>query len=372
VADKLRPFRPVTPGEILRDELDARGWTQSDLAEILGRPVQTINEIVSGKKAIVPTTAVELSRAFGTSPEFWLNLESAYRLDLLHHEGESREDIARRARIHSLVPLKDLQKKGWISKTEELDRIEREVCRLLEIKSIQETPMLTMAARKSGSYAEFSPAQVAWACRARQMARRRKAKPFDRRRFNTQVVKLPCLSGEDDASERIAHALSDLGVRLVIVEHLPKTHMDGGAFWLDTKSPVVALSLRYDRIDNFWFTLMHELAHIWHDVAHATHLDEDLVGPTADAQEDKPVQEQKADTRANAWLLDEDDLNAFIRETKPRYSKSAILAFANRAGVHPGIVVGRLQHLGEIPYSHNRRMLVKVREPLLKALISRR
>ena len=82
MTEKLRPYRPVTPGEILKEELEARGWTQTDFAEILGRPIQAINEIISGKKAVVPATAVELSRAMGTSPEFWLNLESAYRLDL--------------------------------------------------------------------------------------------------------------------------------------------------------------------------------------------------------------------------------------------------------------------------------------------------
>ncbi len=98
MTEKLRPFRPIPPGEILKDELEARGWTQSDLAEILGRPIQAINEIVSGKKAIVPATAVELPRAFGTSAEFWLNLESAYRLDLLHHQGNDNDQTARRAK----------------------------------------------------------------------------------------------------------------------------------------------------------------------------------------------------------------------------------------------------------------------------------
>jgi len=68
------------PGAFLREELEARGWTQAELAEILGRPIQTINQIVNGKKEITPATAIELSAALGTSPEFWLNLEVAYQL----------------------------------------------------------------------------------------------------------------------------------------------------------------------------------------------------------------------------------------------------------------------------------------------------
>jgi len=79
----LRPFRPIKPGEILQEELGARAWTQTDLAEIVNKPLPTINGIVSGKKAITPDTAAALARALDSSPEYWLDLDSAYRLDLL-------------------------------------------------------------------------------------------------------------------------------------------------------------------------------------------------------------------------------------------------------------------------------------------------
>jgi len=368
MTEKLRPFRPIKPGEILKDELEARGWTQSDLAEVLGRPIQAVNEIISGKKAIVPPTAVELSRAFGTSPEFWLNLEAAYRLDLLHDGGDNNEDITRRAKVYSLVPVKEIAKRGWISKTSDLDMVEAEVCRLLEIESVDDRPKLAIAARKSDPYGEFSPAQATWACRARQVARERQVKPFDRRRFNAQVPNLPRLSLKDDGTAQVPKALADLGVRLVVVDHLPQTYIDGAAFWLDPKSPVVALSLRYDRIDYFWFTLMHELAHIKQNGTHAGHLDKNLVGPSAEAREDKPPEEQEADRQACEWLLPQAEVDAFVAAIKPYFSKAAIMAAAGRVGVHPGIVVGRLQYLEEIPYSHSRGMLVKVRQRLLEAI----
>jgi HTH-type transcriptional regulator/antitoxin HigA len=78
-----RPAQVFPPGDFLREELEAREWTQSTLAKILGRPLQSINAIVNGKKEITPQTAVELGAAFGTSPELWLNLETAYRLSLV-------------------------------------------------------------------------------------------------------------------------------------------------------------------------------------------------------------------------------------------------------------------------------------------------
>ncbi len=79
MTEKLQSFRPVSPGEILKEELEARGWTPSDLATLLGRSIQVANEIISGEKAISPAIAADLSYAIGTSSEFWLNLESSYR-----------------------------------------------------------------------------------------------------------------------------------------------------------------------------------------------------------------------------------------------------------------------------------------------------
>ncbi len=81
IEDKKRPYHPIQPGEILKEELDARGWTLGDFAEITGKPLQAINAIIAGMKAITPETAILFSEAFETSPEFWLNLEDSYRKD---------------------------------------------------------------------------------------------------------------------------------------------------------------------------------------------------------------------------------------------------------------------------------------------------
>jgi HTH-type transcriptional regulator / antitoxin HigA len=97
--------RPVAmafpPGDIIREELEARGWTQSDLARILDRPFQTVNAIVNGRKAIEPRMAMELSAAFGTSAKFWMNLETSYQL---YKESEPDPGIAVRAQERDRSP----------------------------------------------------------------------------------------------------------------------------------------------------------------------------------------------------------------------------------------------------------------------------
>src|SRR3954465_8336352 len=89
------PAQVFPPGDFLREELEARDWTQADLARVLGRPVQTISAIINGKKEITPETALGLSAAFGTSALYWLNLEMAYRL---HRAEPADPAIFERAR----------------------------------------------------------------------------------------------------------------------------------------------------------------------------------------------------------------------------------------------------------------------------------
>src|ERR1700676_590007 len=74
------PAEVFPPGEFLADELEARGWTHMEFAEIIRRPTKLVNEIIAGKKSITPETARELAAALGTTPQYWLTLEYAYQL----------------------------------------------------------------------------------------------------------------------------------------------------------------------------------------------------------------------------------------------------------------------------------------------------
>jgi HTH-type transcriptional regulator/antitoxin HigA len=129
-------------------------------------------------------------------------------------------------------------------------------------------------------------------------------------------------------------------------------------FWLDETNPVIVLSIRYDRIDCFWFTLAHELAHIWNGDKRS--LDSDITG----ANRITPVNEmeKRADEEGAEWLITNKDLRSLIARIGPYYSREDITLFARRIGVHPGIVVGQLQHRKEIGFQTLRDTLVKVRE----------
>ena len=123
---KLKPARAVKPGEILKEELEERGWTQEEFAEIIERPKQAISEIIVGKKAITTETAVLFSQAFGTSPELWLNLETAYRLSQIDIPSRAGE-VAQKAELYELAPIKEMGKKGWIECKDSVEDIKHQL-----------------------------------------------------------------------------------------------------------------------------------------------------------------------------------------------------------------------------------------------------
>ena len=159
-----------------------------------------------------------------------------------------------------------------------------------------------------------------------------------------------------DALELIANA----GVRLVFVQHLSKTRIDGAAFWLKRKTqPVIALSMRFGRIDYFSFTLLHELCHILEE--HDAVLDTEILAASGEL----PEQEHAANRWAAETLIPSQLMNEFLQATKGSPSRVAIERFASSIGIHAGIVTGQLQNRGVVGYSSHRDLLVDVRDTLL-------
>jgi HTH-type transcriptional regulator / antitoxin HigA len=359
------PAEVFPPGEFIRDELEARNWTQADLAAILKRPLPAINEIIKGKKAITAETAKALGDAFGTGPEFWQNLQSSYELAMA---GPSNGDVARMASLYAAAPVNEMAKRRWIAWSSDADELEKSILCFFGASSVDEIAGLPIAARKSSSYDEMTPLEIAWCHRARQLA-----ECVDVSRFRPDSVSdaLPDLHKLTSSEHEVRHVpkmLAELGIRLVIVEKLPKTQIDGVAFWLDVENPVIAISFRSDRIDNFWFTLCHEIAHI---VRHEeSPIDTKLVGKDRQPTNEKSVVEQAADKFATEFLVPPLELDSFIVRVKPLYSKVRINQFAGRLGIHPGIIVGQLQFRKEIGYFHSRDMLVPVRDLLVPATMT--
>ena len=352
-------------GDCIREELARKGWGQDDLACVLGRPASRVNELIQGKLAISPEIAVALAAALGGTPEEWLQRETAYRLSISQSDMDA---VRARARLFALAPIKDLQKRGWIRATDDPAFIEADLLRLFELNSIEDEPHLSALMRKTDPLADLTPAQRAWCFRVRQLARCVAVAEFRDDRLPQCERELRKLAAYSKEARKAPGVLAKYGIRYVVVEPLPGTKIDGMATWLAPDSPVIGMSLRFDRIDGYWHTLCHEVKHIVN--GDELSVDDEVSDPGHIHLRVKPLIERRADEGASAMLIDPNDLKSFILRVGPLYSKERINQFANRIKIHPGIIVGQLQHRAEIGFHANREMLVKIRDSVIPAALT--
>ena len=346
----------ASPGEEIRKLLQDRRWTQDDLARILKRPLPTINQIIQGKRAITPDMAIVLAAAFDTTPEKWVSMEAAYRLSLAKADPGP---VQKSAKLYTFAPIKDMERRGWIPYTKSIEEQERLLCQFFEINSLEEEPQINVATRKPSILQNLTTSQRAWCCRAKQLAKAIHISSFQKSNLDKAGLRLRELAAFPEEARHVSKILADFGIRFLVIEPLPDSKIDGATIWLDENSPVIVVSLRYDRIDAFWFTLLHEFYHVTHEDAS---IDDDLCGEGQMPSITKVEVERRADMEASDKLVPTEKLNSFITRVSPLYSKTRIIQFAHTIQIHPGIIVGQLQYRGEIGYQANREMLVKIRD----------
>jgi HTH-type transcriptional regulator/antitoxin HigA len=369
IDDEL-PAEVFRPGEFIRRALEARGWSQADLAEITQRPLQVINEIIAGKRGITTDTAWGLSQALGNSAVYWLDQQARYDLS---RGKQPAGDVALRAKIFTKGPVKEMLKRGWLRSAADAQALEEDAKRFFGLSSIDDVAHFwDYAARMPLPYEEQPPPNLTtWLFASLHVAETVSVRSdYAPQKLERALAELSRLVRQPEDVVHVPAVLLDAGIRLVIVEHLPQTRIDGACFWIDNRWPVISMSLRFDRIDYFWHTLEHELGHVAAQDGRANErrpVDRDLVGQQAMATELKPEFEQAADRFAVERLVPQDALREFIGRWRPLYSRTRILDFSRRVGVHPGIVVGQLQFRREIEYSHSRDLLVKIRDLVTSA-----
>jgi len=323
-------------------------------------------DIVSDRSGVSPDMAVALGSAFGNDPSEWLAQDSLFRLSRVDRDSN---DVQRRARLFQIAPIRDMQRRGWIKETSDPNELEAELKAFFSTEALDQEPQLSVATRRPNQNTSINPPQRAWCFRARKMASTLRVKRFVHEDLDEAARELRKLAAYTKEARHLPYLLAEYGVRFVVVEPLPSAKIDGAAFWLDEESPVIAVSVRYDRIDSFWFTVMHEFAHIQH--RDALSVDEEIVWENSES-EVPPVDEYErlADEEAAAFLISQDELYSFIHRVGPLYSRDRVVQFAHRIGIHPGIIVGQLQRRKELGYKALRDLLVKVRSIIIEVALT--
>lgn len=353
-----------TPGQLIQSLLDSRGWTQRVLAIVLNVDETGINKIVAGKRAVDANLALGLSQIFDVPAETFLQLQKDYDLALARIMSRPDPRLATRASLFGELPVSEMIRRGWLKGVDDVRNVhgaEAALCRFFGVQSVDDIEILPHAAKKTNVFSEATPAQLAWLYRVKQIASKTLAAKYSREALVDAVARFRDFLGSAEGARKVPRVLAECGVRYVIVESLPAAKIDGVCFWLNDRQPVIGMSLRHDRIDNFWFVLRHECEHVLQGHGHsAAMLDTDLEKDRAGTGDSIPEEERIANEAASEFCVPQLSLTKFIEKKAPFFAERDVLGFAKTLNIHPGIVAGQLQHRLS-RYDLFRNHLVKVR-----------
>ncbi len=354
-------LRELSPGELVNSMMVEREWSQSDLAYVLGMTTATVNQILKGKRPITAEMAKLLGVAFGVAAETFAEVQARWNI---RSAPDPSDDVRVRAKTQFRYPLREMIKRGWIGDVRDGFDLHGELCHFFGVNDLDSVPLMAHAAKKT-SYDDVPGSQLAWLFRVRQIAKQMPTPRYSPDKLRSSVEQMKLFRDAPEEARHVPRILHDAGVRFVIVEGLAGGRIDGVCFWLDGQSPVIGLSTRFDRIDNFWFVLMHECAHVLHGHGRdAEIIDADLGAESGSESEEERI----ANDEARDFCVPKDKMLSFYQRKHPFFSDVDVRAFAKINGVHPGLVVGQIHHMsGE--FRNLRQHLVNVRKHVVGSAI---
>lgn len=342
------------PGDTILDMLEERGWKQTELARRTGYTTKHISLLINGKASITDDTAIKLERVIGSTAHFWLAREAQFREGLVRIA--ERDSLKVEADWLKQLPLKEMIRFGWIRAFVDKGEQVAECLRFFGVATValwkQEYGEPSAAFRSSDKYAKHSGAVAAWLRQGERAAATIKTEQYDRAAFKSVLGKLRALTREPDPEIFIPQLVSTcaaVGVA-VVVEPSPKgCPVSGATLWLGPDKALLMLSLRHKTNDHFWFSFFHEAGHL---LRHGKRLRFIEMEGLSDEHE------READEFSRDWLISPDDARELAVMPK---TITAIRAFADRLGIAPGIVLGRLQNEGRLPWQTVLNTSLKVR-----------
>jgi HTH-type transcriptional regulator / antitoxin HigA len=335
----------VPPGEYLSEVLDDLGMSQADLARRMGRPAQAINEIVKGTKALTPETALQLEHVVGVPAHIWLGLEAEYRLTLARQVEWA--EVERETQLLEAFPYKEMVSLACVVPVRKAQDKVRELRRFFGVASLTQLgqqPAYAPAFRVGGGARQPSEyGLAAWLHCGHVQAQGTEVALFNETALRAAIPALRKLTMAPavEVASALRAQLAARGIVFALFPHFPKTYAQGATFWVTPRQKAVVLSsIRGKWADIFWFSVFHELGHL---LLHGNATFVEVEG----GQGTRDSAEEEADAFARDALVPAADYAAFA-ETRD-FSTGAITRFATAVQIHPGVVVGRLQHERLLP-----------------------
>lgn len=356
-----------TPGQMIAGILNERGWTQRVLAIVLRMDETGINKLVSDKRPVDAPLALALEEVFGIPADRFLELQRSFDLAKARITTLPDPGRATRALLYGDLPVAEMIKRGWIDAENVRDtaRVETELMKFFKANRVDDIEILPHAAKKTAVNTNATPSQLAWLHRVKHIAEDMLVAQYSPSAVTAAIAKLKTRLSSVEAVSDVPRIMMECGIRFVLVETLSSAKIDGVCFWLNNKSPVIGMTLRFDRIDNFWFVLRHEIEHVLRLHGQTTAmLDSELEKEKAGTGPDIAEEERVANFAAQEFCVSSAMMEAFIARKEPFFSERDLIGFAKLMKVHPGIIAGQLQRRTN-RYDRFRDHLAKVRNSIL-------
>lgn len=337
----IRPAQVFPPGYFIKDQLEQRQWSQNELAEVLSITPRHLSQVMNGESPLNYDLAIQLGQVFDTSPQLWSNLYLSYALWNEHAEEEVSETEVK-AGIYERMPIRDMVKKGWLKEPKNLRDLEQQVAKFwgkddadLSFIDTDYSPCLNRSTASKANQYNTSYA-LTWYRKASLCAEKYEVPTYNKKKLESLSDNLYSYTAKTDSIKTFLSKLNECGVKFLVLPHLEKTYLDGAAFKQDS-NPVVVYTARYKRIDSFWFTLAHEIAHV------LLHLDKQrpIILDNLDEGSANEM-EQEANDLAGKKLR-HPEIAKHFRNAGLAHPKR-IEACAQVFGIHPSIVAGKLAH----------------------------
>jgi HTH-type transcriptional regulator / antitoxin HigA len=360
-----------TPGQLIRALLKDRGWSQEVLALVLGVNQSVVARLATDKRPVDAARALALAEVFDIPAERFLDLQR--NLDLAQARIVNRPDPARanRAQLLGGLPVAEMISRGWLDAVDirQVETVEAALAKFFGVTEPDQIETLPHAAKRTNVAGKVTPTQLAWLYRVRQIASEMLVPRYSPGALRAAMPRLQALLSAPEEARKAPRILAECGIRFVLVESLAGAKIDGVCFWLNDFSPVIGMSLRYDRIDHFWFVLRHEIEHCLRGHGRgAIAIDSELDRERAGTGDNVSEEERMANVAASDFCVPAKQLQQFVARKAPMFAERDIIGFANTLNVHPGVVAGQLQHY-LARYDRFRSHLVKIRHAVAPSAV---
>ncbi len=341
------PFVATHPGEILLDEIEANDFSQSDFAKTIGLKKSQLNEIIKGKRNINAELAILLEKSLEIDAEYWLEIQKNYDLDKarISMKNQQRLDAIEQWKfIESQIATSFLKKEKILSgdPIEDIIAVKKvyNVQNFEELAKINAEP--TFARFRKSTKLKVDPINIiGWVKLLQFNANQVFVDKFDYDQKDDLMQKLrQIIRINNNTLITVKQALSDFGIKLIYQRKGEKTPVDGVSFW-SNGSPAIGMSLRHSRLDNFAFTLFHELGHVFEHLLNNNKAEfVDLISSKEQKDYKNSKDEKEADLFAQNNLIVPKEWKSFF--FKRQFDDLHIEEFAKENRIHPCIVRGRI------------------------------